>query len=382
MLYQFLEENRSEIIALAEEKVSNLAGSLPSSTVLQRGLPIFYEHLIEYLKSAKSGFTIENIVQGAASHGKELMRLNYTLSHVVHTYGAMCQAVTEHAQRRKKSILTDEFNDLNMCLDIAISAAVSEFQFRSVKAIEEKEVQHLGFLVHELRNALSSATVAHEMIKQGIVGTSGSTSRVLGENLVRMRNLIDRSLSEVRLRADPEVHIEKFNLGALVDQIIITAESGARARQQVIANTVSSSMELETDRQLLLSILANLLQNALKYTKIGGKVTLRSGDSGKNIVIEIEDQCGGLSPELQKSLFTPFVSSGVDQSGLGLGLTIVKRATELLQGHIQVNNNPGTGCAFRIEIPKILTPKPLTRTNSGENSDQPTPNRVSKWNSQ
>ena len=51
-----------------------------------------------------------------------------------------------------------------------------------MQANEEREAQHLGFLVHELRNALSSATVAHEMIRQGLVGNSGSTSRVLGDN--------------------------------------------------------------------------------------------------------------------------------------------------------------------------------------------------------
>ncbi|MBC7465837.1 MAG: HAMP domain-containing histidine kinase [Bdellovibrio sp.] len=371
MLYDFLETHRSEILALAEEKTLKLAGQLPSSAELRQGLPIFYEYLISYLKSPNISICGDKIVSGAAEHGRELLRLNYTLSHVVHSYGAMCQAVTELAQRRKMQISAHEFNDLNLCLDIAIASAVSEFQYHSVQASEDREVQHLGFLVHELRNALSSATIAHEMIKQGLVGTSGSTSRVLGDNLTRMRHLIDRSLSEVRMRADPEVHIETFQLYALVDQILLTARSEANAKNQILKNEIKPEIELSTDRQLLLSTIANLVQNALKYSKVGGHIYVRAGISNKNVIIEIEDECGGLKPDAQKNLFKPFSSSGFDQSGLGLGLTIVQRAVSLMQGKVNVHNNPGSGCAFTVEIPKVLVPIPLNKALGGEDSAHP-----------
>ncbi|OFZ31049.1 MAG: hypothetical protein A2622_00130 [Bdellovibrionales bacterium RIFCSPHIGHO2_01_FULL_40_29] len=376
MLFEFLENNRVEILALAEDKTLKLAGTLPSSVELRKGLPIFYENLIIYLKSTHGGANEAKIVRGAAGHGKELLRLNYTLSHVVHGYGAMCQAVTELAQRRQEAISTQEFNELNMCLDIAIASAVSEFQFHSVQASEEREVQHLGFLVHELRNALSSATVAHDMMKQGLVGTSGSTSGVLGENLLRMRDLIDRSLSEIRLRADPEVYIERFSLNVLVDQIVVTAHSEAKSKNQILSNDIKALIELDTDRQLVLSTMANLIQNALKYSKIGGRISIRAGYSGDNVMIEIEDECGGIQPEILKNLFKPFALGGFDQSGLGLGLTIVQRAVLLLQGEITINNLPGRGCAFRIELPKKLVPKPLNRASSGEKSAQPKSDKV------
>ncbi len=121
----------------------------------------------------------------AASHGKEFLKLGYSLSHVVHSYGSMCQSFTELATQKNANISPQEFNILNGCLDIAIASAVSEFQFRSNEATEERELQHLGFLAHELRNALSSATVAHEMIKAGLVGVGGSTASVLEANLSR-----------------------------------------------------------------------------------------------------------------------------------------------------------------------------------------------------
>lgn len=370
MLYKFLETYRSEILDLAEEKTLKLAGPLPSSIELKKGLPIFYEHLIGFLKSTSVKEDEEKIVEGAAGHGKELLRLNYTLSHVVHSYGSLCQAVTEFAQRKSAEISTLEFNELNMCLDIAIASAVSEFQYHIVQASEEKEVLHLGFLAHELRNALSSATIAHEMIKQGLVGNSGNTSRVLGENLTRMRNLIDRSLSEVRMRADPVVHIEKFNLNALVDQILVTALSDAANKKQILSSDIKLQLELETDRQLLLSTIANLIQNGIKYSKIGARIVVRGSESGANIIIEIEDGCGGLTSEAMKDIFKPFTSTGVDQSGMGLGLTIVQRAVALLQGKVTLNNIPGSGCAFRIDLPKILIPKSPNRAVPGVSPSQ------------
>lgn len=163
MLFEFLESHREEILNLVEEKTVKLAGPLLSSIELRRGLPIFLNHLIDFLKMPKNRENI-GLLSGAAGHGKELLRLHYTLSHVVHSYGAMCQAITEIAQLRNFEISSQEFSDLNLCLDIAIASAVSEFEYRSVKANEDREAQHLGFLAHELRNALSSATIANDMI--------------------------------------------------------------------------------------------------------------------------------------------------------------------------------------------------------------------------
>ena len=173
------------------------------------------------------------------------------------------------------------------------------------------------------------------------------------------------------MRSDPEVHIEKFFLNALVDQILLTAQSEASHKKQDLKNGVSSDIELETDRQLLLSAIANLIQNALKFTKIGGHISVSSGISGENVVIEIEDECGGISEGTIKNLFKPFASGGFDQSGLGLGLTIVQRAISLLQGKITLRNNPGSGCAFQIEIPKRLIPAAIPRSVPGSTSVQP-----------
>ena len=86
MLYRFLEENRKEILTLTEEKTLKLAGNLPSSIQLKKGLPIFFTYLIAYLKSNSAHNSEKNILASAAGHGRELMQLNYSISQNYGTY--------------------------------------------------------------------------------------------------------------------------------------------------------------------------------------------------------------------------------------------------------------------------------------------------------
>jgi signal transduction histidine kinase len=373
ILYEFLKTNRDAILDLSAEKTRSLAGLRGASQQLKLGLPMFYEQLIAVLEDKLNSKPPEEMLSSAASHGKEFLKLGYSLSHVVHAYGAMCQAITELATRRNAAITSEEFNILNGCLDVAIATAVSEYQFLSNRETEDNEVKNLGFLAHELRNALSSATVAHEMIKGGLVGTGGSTAKVLEANLTRMRNLIDRSLSQVRMRAHAEVYVEKFHLFRLLDQIVVTAEVDANKRNQVLHSEIDSSLEVEADQQFLLSAVANLIQNAIKYSKVNGKIILRARLSGDRVLIEVEDECGGIDVEKVSKLFEPYTQASADRSGLGLGLSITLRAVELSGGKITVENNPGHGCTFTIDIPQKLVASPNTGpTVPGMDSVQPT----------
>ncbi|MES2768999.1 MAG: HAMP domain-containing sensor histidine kinase [Bdellovibrionota bacterium] len=372
MLDKFLEENRKEILSLTDEKTQILAGTRKGSEQLKLGLPLFYEQLIKVLEVKLSSRPPEDMLVAAADHGKEFLRLGYSLSHVVHAYGAMCQSITELATIKNAKITPSEFNILNGCLDVAIASAVSEYQFRSDEAIEKREILHLGFLAHELRNALSSVMVAHELIKAGMVGIGGSTANVLEANLVRMRNLIDRSLSEVRMRADADLFVEKFRLAELFEQILITAQVDADKKKQTLTTAVDWALEIEADRQFIVSAVANILQNAIKYTHAGGKIVLRGEAKGDRVFIEVEDKCGGLEVDKISSLFKPFTQEDTDRSGLGLGLSITQRAVHLSQGKINVVNKPGVGCIFVIDIPLKLIPGPSQKISvPGKDSVQP-----------
>ena len=380
MLYEFLLNNEKEILAMTEEKALQLAGARPSSDALKKGLPVFYKQLMDVLrleqeanerpamdkramaKAAReddepsmaraSGHPEEiELAKAAGLHGTELLRLGYTLSHVVHAYGGICQSVTELAETKKVVITTNEFHELNRCLDTAIAGAVTEYQAQRNTQDISQEVEHLGFLAHELRNALTSANISLKLIQQGTVGFGGSMGQVLGRSMKRIEELIDRSLTEVRLRMDPKIHAESVQLLQLVDQIVVTAEVEARSRNQTLDIQIDPTLIFEADQQLTYSAVSNLIQNALKYTHAGGKVQVRGNLVGEHIVVEVEDECGGLLSDTPADLFKPFVQQHENRKGIGLGLTIAQRAIALIHGTIEARNIPEKGCIFKITLP-------------------------------
>jgi signal transduction histidine kinase len=117
-------------------------------------------------------------------------------------------------------------------------------------------------------------------------------------------------------------------------------------------------LEVETDRQFLMSAVSNLVQNAVKYTRAGGHVSVRAHCSDNRLVIEVEDECGGLPPGKGEELFRPFVRGGHQTPGVGLGLSIAMRAIKAIRGEIRVHDIPGKGCTFVVELPAVLLPAP------------------------
>jgi len=386
MLHEFLMKNEKEILDMTEKKARDLADGGPTSDQLKLGIPIFYQQLMNVLESGQkqptkhsadkngmaraardsnepamsvaSGHRNEvEVAESAGRHGVELLRLGYTLSHVVHAYGAMCQSITELATTKKANITPKEFHDLNHCLDVAMAGAVTEYASRQTFNESTREIQHLGFLAHELRNSLNTVVMSYELIKDGSVTPRGSTGQLLENGLKRLDHLIDRSLTEVRMRVDPKIVVEPTYLIQVVDQIALTARIEARLRRQTLEVRIDPNLIVEVDQQLLHSAVSNLIQNALKYTHDDGKIQVRGSLVGEKIVIEVEDECGGLAPNAETELFKAFEQQNENRTGLGLGLTIAQRAIALNQGTIAAQNLPGKGCIFKIILPQKMIQK-------------------------
>jgi signal transduction histidine kinase len=94
-----------------------------------------------------------------------------------------------------------------------------------------------------------------------------------------------------------------------------------------------------------------VLHNAFKNTPSGGRVMLRTRVEHRRLLIDTEDECGGI-PESKGDLFQVFGDRrGSDRSGLGLGLSIARKAIRAHGGEIHIRNMPGTGCVFTIDVP-------------------------------
>jgi signal transduction histidine kinase len=115
---------------------------------------------------------------------------------------------------------------------------------------------------------------------------------------------------------------------------------------------------VEVDRHLIASALANLVQNGIKFTPPKGSVTVSVRLKGDRVLIEVSDECGGLPAGKADSLFRAYVQTHRDRSGLGLGLALARQSVEANGGLLRVQDIPGTGCVFTVDLPSVAPPAP------------------------
>lgn len=373
MMHQFLTANRTELIARCRAKVALRAPPGVPEEELAHGVSIFLDQLIKTLiveqttsplqsrrVSGPSGGgkpVLSEIGESATLHGKELQAHGFTMEEVVHDYGDLCQAISDLAVETNAPIGVDEFRTLNRCLDNAIANAVTEFGYQHDFTLADKQTaalnERLGYFAHELRNQLCTATLALSIIKQGNVGLSGATGGVLDRALVGLSNLIDRSLAEVRMTAGMPVQHRLCSLAEFIAEIKLSASLEAQVKECVLTvSDVDPLLAVDVDRDLLLSAVGNLLQNAFKFTHPHSEVTLNAYALADRILIDVQDHCGGLPPGSAENMFVPFVQGAEDRSGLGLGLSIARRSVEANGGALSVRDLPGSGCVFTIDLPR------------------------------
>lgn len=203
MLHELIKTNRVELVERTRQKLASRGVPSEQPEELDIGINLFLGQLAEALRlSASNSASIlgaaskDDIAASAAAHGAELLRRGLTLGQIVHYYSDICQAVIELAAELAIPIGAGELHTFSACLDEAQAAAVSEYGRQREQSSRDAEIRRLGGLVHELRNLLTSATLAYDVLRNGQVGIEGSAGMILGRSLKSLRGLIDHSLSE------------------------------------------------------------------------------------------------------------------------------------------------------------------------------------------
>lgn len=373
MLHEFLTANRDDLIDRCRLKVDQRRAPKATDAELEHGIPLFFDQLVKTLRvertteparsrevsgpSGGEGSVWSEIGASAARHGRELLHHGFTVDQVVHDYGDLCQAITDLAFEREVPFEVDEFRTLNRCLDNAIADSVTEFTYQRDLLLEDAGIHarndRLGFLAHELRGLIQTATLAVTAIKAGNVGLAGATGAVLDRSLIGLRNLVDRSLADVRVTAGMPPRRRLLSLAQFIGDVKIAASLEAQARGCGLAvSAVEPGLAVEVDRDLLFSAVGNLLQNAFKFTEQSSEVSLNVHSTADRILIDVEDNCGGLRPGDVEKMLQPSPPASAERSVLGLGLSICRRSVEANNGVLRVRNLPGTGCIFTIELPR------------------------------
>lgn len=355
-LYSTLAARRDDVIRKWNEHVrGTLAPETMPHVELLDHLPRFLDEIIAALREdagLPSTTPCPEHSTTAAGHGEQRLRLGFSLDSVVREYGALRNATLVTAQEAGDEFSFREVQIVFDCIITGIARAVSEYTHQRDAELQRLANEHFAFIAHELRNPLSSATLAFDqLIAQGMVPNDAREVGAIGRGLQRVSELIDQTLRIARVASGSELRRQCTTLGALFEDVELGIISEANARGVTVKVVLGHDEQVQIDVRLVRSAVSNLLRNAVNYTRQQSTVELRGSAVDGCVVVEIEDCCGGLEPGKVEQAFAPFVRLDTKQGGFGLGLAIAKQAVDAHGGTIRVQNIPGKGCIFVLELP-------------------------------
>ena len=285
----------------------------------------------------------------AREHAIARVRQGFNIEELVREFIILRQILFDLA--REHAVDGAHLSRLADLLESAIAIAVRSYVESRDYAARRVEAEHIGFVTHELRNPLTTAELmASKLRHKSASSPSPMGSRevdVLDRSLKRIHELIDGVLLVERLNADTvTAQTTALALGDLLSPVIDDATSVAASRGIALEAQFDRDLPVQADPQLTASVLANVLDNAVKYTD-EGRVQLVAKTSGDEVVIHVYDNCVGISAEELATIFEPFRRGAHGgKPGTGLGLAIAKRAIEAQGGRIGADSALERGCHF------------------------------------
>jgi signal transduction histidine kinase len=234
-----------------------------------------------------------------------------------------------------------------------------EESYRNLQEMERLRDNLVHMVVHDMRNLLTGVYAYVEMLGVHSAETldeKGSQylqrASMLLENLTEMINtLLDVSKMESK---EMTMTMTEFDLNSLIAEAMEKLEA-MREDREIVFSRSNQPLSVEGDRNILLRIIINLLNNAIKFTDVDGRISLGTERQGTDACFSINDNGPGIPDNYHRKIFEKFGQAEIRQKGnrysTGLGLTFCKLGIEAHKGKIWVESEVGTGSTFHFKIP-------------------------------
>ena len=259
---------------------------------------------------------------------------------------------------RKVQERTYELNRINGILrqEVAVRARAED----ALRDADRRKDNFLATLGHELRNPLAPIRNSLEILRLA-PPTPDLVARVrvmIERHAAHLARLVDDLLDVSRVTRDKiRLEVERLALADVLDPAVEQTRSLLdQAGVTLVCLPVDPALRVDGDRVRLVQVVANLLNNAAKFTDSGGTVTLSAGRTGSHVEIRVRDTGVGLPPEVMGELFDLFSQVNRtlqrSQGGLGIGLALVRRLVEMHNGTVEAHSDgPDRGTEFTIRLP-------------------------------
>jgi signal transduction histidine kinase len=270
--------------------------------------------------------------------------------------------------------------------DETVIATRLELENQQLRQLNEERDRFLSMVSHELRTPLTSILGFTDVLARRQEGASKERNtkhlEVMRRNGEHLNSLIGELLEISHIQSGRfEVVKEGFDLAELVEEVAQSAVALLAPRSQRLqVNMRARGAELHGDRKRVMQALMNLLSNASKYSPVGSKITLTVEQRGDSVRMSVGDEGNGIPEEDRQKLFQRFYRRDDEvtrsQSGLGLGLSIVKAIVEAHYGKVDVDSVVGQGTVMTITLPgararvaaPVIAPEAIAPERKSENS--------------
>jgi len=228
------------------------------------------------------------------------------------------------------------------------------------KELVKLKSQFISMISHEFRTPLAVISFAQELMpmyleKQDYSGIKKSATNSLSA-VSTLIDFIDDCLeiNDKKLEVY-ETNTSSFKIDYLLNEVIDKIKKENNNTHHIIINNPNDNLFIRTDRELLKDILLNIVKNAVLYSPRDSEIIIEVKTNEENSIINIIDNGDGISPEDQEKIFDSFFRSKKyvgSIKGIGLGLYIVKKNIEALNGSILVSSKLGEGSTFEVILPK------------------------------
>jgi signal transduction histidine kinase len=236
-----------------------------------------------------------------------------------------------------------------------------EAQRKIADDANQAKSKFLATMSHELRTPLNAIGGYTQLIEMGVHGPLTEEQRIALDRIRRAQmhllRLINDVLNLARIEAGRvEYRIAEVPLVEVVKTVLPLVEPQMAAKAITPRTVLDQEPLVRADREKLEQITLNLLTNAAKFTPESGSITVRVRNDPtdqRRVLLDIEDTGIGISPDMQKDIFEPFVQAHADRrkEGSGLGLAISRELARGMDADLTVQSVPGEGSTFTVSLP-------------------------------
>jgi len=274
------------------------------------------------------------------------------IQEVVEEYWLLVSTIRDWLKEQRYAFAFGELTYFYEAIFELVAQSIRRYAEYEAERVRRERSEYLAGLAHQMRGPLTVLATGIGLLQSEKAMPSSNMLSGMARSIKRLTRQVTGVMRLERFSGeDVPVQPEWLHPAVIVEEVIHDNEEEAARKQLRFEVSVDQASQMDVDPELLTDVLGNLVQNGVKYTE-QGTICVEMEESEERILFRVSDTGSGISKERQEELFKPVHPS--KRGGVGLGLTLARRAVVAQGGDIGVESTPGQGTTFWFWLPKVV----------------------------